>query len=444
MIAAAAAAAAADDGGVGASAAAPPAPADVPISSSSGIATPTAPLQDNDDDDDDDELPLTLDKALEEGVNRAMRGDTGVLRQVLAPEVEWRGPLGRNAGLAKVEEELRGLGNLLSDPRMSVSASLDGARRLEWIGSGTWRLPWLPRFIVRGASTIETGVDGKVVRITDTWEGNPLTLGLQHLVPGFWDIWHQLGSPPAEKQPYRVIKRTLGYAIREYAPRLVTQPSLVDYSNAREIRKALILPGFCHDGELKTSGRKPDEYFVTAPVEVAIQPFIATGNFPNGTWFNGTVREASQSRRANRITWTVPVPTAMGLDVKALPEPPSERERGEDQRSRHVRQGPRRIAVANFNGIPQDPEAAEVRAKLIKSLAADGITPNKGKDGRIRSGILMHNSAACFAKGGKLAMSILYHRPKFIGIGNEVFVELDDEEAVTEEVVYGKVGGGTW
>lgn len=85
-----------------------------------------------------------------------------------------------------------------------------------------------------------------------------------------------------------------------------------------------------------------------------------------------------------------------------------------------------------------------MRAALIKALAADGITPNKGKDGRIRSGILMHNSVACFAKGGKLAMSILYHRPKFIGIGNEVFVELDDEETVTEEVVDGKVGGGTW
>lgn len=57
-----------------------------------------------------------------------------------------------------------------------------------------------------------------------------------------------------------------------------------------QIRKALILPGFCHDGDLKTMGRKPDEYFVTGPVEVAIQPFIATGNFPNGTWFNGTTR----------------------------------------------------------------------------------------------------------------------------------------------------------
>ena len=52
----------------------------------------------------------------------------------------------------------------------------------------------------------------------------------------------------------------------------------------------MILPGFAHTGELRTSGRKPDEYYVTGPIEVAIQPFIETGIFPNGTWFNGTVR----------------------------------------------------------------------------------------------------------------------------------------------------------
>ncbi|CAN0248521.1 unnamed protein product, partial [Hapterophycus canaliculatus] len=34
--------------------------------------------------------------------------------------------------------------------------------RLEWIASGTWPLPWLPRFIVKGASEVETGADGKV------------------------------------------------------------------------------------------------------------------------------------------------------------------------------------------------------------------------------------------------------------------------------------------
>ena len=57
-----------------------------------------------------------------------------------------------------------------------------------------------------------------------------------------------------------------------------------------QLRKALILPGFAHTGELRTSGRNPEEYFVTGPIEVAIQPIIEKGYFPNGTWFNGTVR----------------------------------------------------------------------------------------------------------------------------------------------------------
>lgn len=47
-------------------------------------------------------------------------------------------------------------------------------------------------------------------------------------------------------------------------------------------------------------GRQPDEYFVTGPVEVAIKPFIATGNFPNGTYFNGTVRCVCMYVRACR------------------------------------------------------------------------------------------------------------------------------------------------
>ncbi|CAN0151443.1 unnamed protein product [Ectocarpus sp. 4 AP-2014] len=112
-----------------------------------------------------------------------MRGDPGVLRQVLAPGVEWRGPLGNNAGLAKVEEELRGLGSLLNAPRMSVFASKDGAMRLEWVASGTWPLPWLPRFIVKGASTLQTGPDGKVgwgaatARCVFRWVGLLLLLG---------------------------------------------------------------------------------------------------------------------------------------------------------------------------------------------------------------------------------------------------------------------------
>lgn len=82
----------------------------------------------------------------------------------------------------------------------------------------------------------------------------------------------------------------------------------------------------------------------------------------------------------------------------------------------------------------QDPEAATIRSTLLEQLAKDGITPSKGEDGRVKNGILMHNSRSCFNKKGHLAMSILYHRPQWIGIGNEVFVELGEGDVA---------GGGT-
>lgn len=110
----------------------------------------------------DVETALTLDKALEEGINRALCGDPDVLRQVLAEGAEWRGPLGQNVGLPKIEAELRGLGQLLGEPRITTISLKNGAKELDWIASGTWPLPWLPRYIVRGKSDIEMGPDGKV------------------------------------------------------------------------------------------------------------------------------------------------------------------------------------------------------------------------------------------------------------------------------------------
>lgn len=127
-----------------------------------GAVAAVAAEEKREHDQDEEETAISLDKALEEGVNRAMRGDPAVLRQVLSQDAEWRGPLGQNVGLAAIEAELRGLGQLLSEPKLSVFSAKNAATELEWIGSGTWSLPWLPRFIVRGQSVVETGPDGKV------------------------------------------------------------------------------------------------------------------------------------------------------------------------------------------------------------------------------------------------------------------------------------------
>lgn len=72
--------------------------------------------------------------------------------------------------------------------------------------------------------------------ISDEWDGSLISLVVKHLVPGFWDIWHQLGSPPAEKQPYAVLLKGRGYELREYVPRLSYQPSMVDRTQEREVR----------------------------------------------------------------------------------------------------------------------------------------------------------------------------------------------------------------
>lgn len=43
----------------------------------------------------------------------------------------------------------------------------------------------------------------------------------------------------------------------------------------------------------------------------------------------------------------------MGLDGAAMPPPAKEREKGEGQSSRNAKQGFRRMAVTEFNGLPQ-------------------------------------------------------------------------------------------
>ncbi|CAM9968365.1 unnamed protein product [Choristocarpus tenellus] len=101
----------------------------------------------------DDITELSLEQALEVGVNLAIRGDARVLGQVLSSNVKWRGPMGSFNGLAAIESELRGIGAFFSDPRFTV-INVDGTS-VEWISSVTWPLPWLPRLIVRGSSIVK-------------------------------------------------------------------------------------------------------------------------------------------------------------------------------------------------------------------------------------------------------------------------------------------------
>ncbi|CAM9980848.1 unnamed protein product [Discosporangium mesarthrocarpum] len=68
--------------------------------------------------------------------------------------------MGTFEGLSKIESQLRSMGNFFIDPRLTVlEVAEDG--RVEWMGSVTWPLPWLPRVIVKGSS--EVRVEGNKV-----------------------------------------------------------------------------------------------------------------------------------------------------------------------------------------------------------------------------------------------------------------------------------------
>jgi hypothetical protein len=180
---------------------------------------------------------LELGPALELAMNRALRGDSTVLKQIASTACEWRCPLGSYRGQEAIAAELRELGTFLSDPRYTVTKTetlSDSSMRVSWIASATWPLPWLPRIIVAGASTLSCSASTEdasmlqIQSINDEWQSGLLNLLYKHLVPGFWDAWNQFCSPQAERYPYKMIRKGRGYEVWQLAPRLVLRPSIID------------------------------------------------------------------------------------------------------------------------------------------------------------------------------------------------------------------------
>lgn len=87
------------------------------------------------------------------------------------------------------------------------------------------------------------------------------------------------------------------------------------------------------------------------PSPIACVP--RSGNARNDLPCAWQPRPASKVRRVNRITWSVPVPTAFGLDPEALPPGADGVKAEEGETGGLVRQGFRRLAVAPYNGLPQ-------------------------------------------------------------------------------------------
>ncbi|CAM9642580.1 unnamed protein product [Chrysoparadoxa australica] len=327
---------------------------------------------------------LSLADAFEEGVNRAMRADAAVLGQVLDSQCQWDGPMGKFSSRDEAVKELRELGQFFTVPQFTVTNSAQNGKTVEWLASFNWPLPWNPRIILRGSSEVATN-NGKITQVKDSWEGSLLGLVLGQALPGFWDIWHQFSVPMAEKYPYRVIGKGSGYEIREYAPRLAIQPTIVDRTNSRAARKAGCLPMNCFTGTIETKGKDPEQYFSTSPLEVMVEPFIEE------------VQEGEQTvrRRANRITWSVPVPSLLGLDPSKIPSVVREDDKPNEaagEKIELVYQEKRVIAVTSFNGMVQDREAGDVRKNLVAALEKDKVSIDRTEGGRPKYGYLSYDT----------------------------------------------------
>lgn len=89
--------------------------------------------------------------------------------------------------------------------------------------------------------------------------------------------------------------------------------------------------------------------FPFSPCPSSFVPRGDTGNSHR----NRNARPASSSRRVNRITWDVIVPTAFGLDPETFSATPQDLDADLGERAYTVRQGCRRLAVVPFDGLPQ-------------------------------------------------------------------------------------------
>ncbi|KAG5179983.1 hypothetical protein JKP88DRAFT_200827 [Tribonema minus] len=372
------------------------------------------------------ETPLELGPALTLGLNRAIRGDSSVLRQVLSDNCSWKGPVASYDSRNKIEEDLRNVGSFLSDPRFTVASTTptgDATYSLEWLASATWPLPWTPRIVIQGRTLVRLdSAGGRIISMEDTWEEAPVQALIRHLLPGFWDIWNQFCSPIAERYPHKVLRRGRGYEVWQFAPRLVLRPTLVDRTNSRQARMAYVLPDFSFTSSVNTRGRVPEKYFTTSPIEAEITPLIETNTVSNENGSLGSVQT-----RANRITWAVQVPASFGLEAGAMPDP-----RGEGYNPLNgdaiefERQDRRVVAVANYNGSVQDKEAVELRAKLLEQLSMDKAKVALGPEGRPKAGFMSFDGKVGFNKQGRVSIAVYEYRPKILGKGNKVYVELEE------------------
>uniref|UniRef100_A0A6V1P7S5 Uncharacterized protein n=1 Tax=Heterosigma akashiwo TaxID=2829 RepID=A0A6V1P7S5_HETAK len=353
----------------------------------------------------------------ENAINQALKTNLDPLRKFAVSGATWDNPVEAQKDRAGMEKLLLDVGNFLEDPRLTVHAARarggDGGGgalvEVDWLKTATWPLPWRPPVQVFGRTVLRLDGEGRLAAAADTWEQSPYQVALGQCRPRFWDFYHFKAFPPAEFPAYRVAARGEGYEVRDYAPRLVVVGRTLDRVNTRETRAARTLPESMFSCTISMIGKIPERFYVTSPIEVS---------------FRGKMlKEGDAQKKVNAIQWKVGLPKAFGLELGGLPDPDGRETAQEmqDDRVWHQVDGPRRVAVARFNGQNQDVGVSKARAELLAKAQEDGHELLLGNSGRPQFSFLQNDAKVGFKRTGGLGVA--GYEPRW-DTGNEIALEL--------------------
>ena len=353
-------------------------------------------------------------KALDE----ALRGDSTHLREELANDVVWQHGLGEAKGANAALKLVAEAAEFYDDARLDVLSSTENEFR--WLASGTQPVQWSPRVLIHGTTSI-TRKDGKVTRVIDRWDASPTTIGLQQVAPKFWDVFDLWATPVAETPCEEILdefKFSMGQARLVRTPeRLCLVCSLDDVSNSRKQRVASALPDFVFLADT----RSPTDVIAatTTPLSVSIEALPRVDGEP----------------RKRRVTWALPLPTALGLDFASLPELPRLKDLSDGSLELGVAENPtltyalqpaRLYVCASYSGDPQDAAAAPLRKALAEAAVAQGLSLVPGANGGAAPAVLRKWRAKLgYSDTGALAYAMESNAPSWVAVdGNELCVEV--------------------
>ena len=354
-------------------------------------------------------------------LDAALRGDATQLRAELANDVVWTHGLGEARGATDALKLINDAAEFFGDARLDCLTGDDASFR--WLASGVQPVKWQPRVLVHGTTTLTRNAQGRVSRVEDAWDASAPDIGLQQVAPRFWDIFDLWATPVAERPCEEVLDAFLfggGQArLVKTPPRMCLVCSVDDVSNSRAQRIASALPDFV----FLQDTRSPTDVITatTTPLSVSIEALP---------------RIADEARR-RRVTWTLPLPSSLGLDQTKLPALPPIANLTDGGLELGVAENPsltyalapsKLYVCASYPGDSQDAAAAPLRKALAAAAGERGLALAPGPNGGASPLVLRKWRAKLgYSASGALAYAMESNAPGFVPIdGDELCVEVTE------------------